>query len=247
MKVILKIEILFFSIFFLLFNYLVYSDELLLKNDYGINYGEPYKYIITGNQSEISNVDFENLKKEIDIEQINIINDLRKIFIWIHNNFKNVSDSGKFVGKKTIDEIIKSKIVGGCHDHGLILVSILRKYNIPSIYVDTTGINWALDYPEKIKYFIGHVFVEIFINNKWILMDSNSGEYIENYDPKNPVIPIKKTIENKGFFVMYKGLDPENYGITDIKILNNEQIKFSNKIKKNIDKIVFPEYIISKF
>ena len=77
------------------------------------------------------------------------------------------------------------------------------------------------------------------------MADSNSGEYIENYDPNDPVIPITKSVENKGYYVMYKGVDPAGYGLKNRDALHRTMMKFSREVKK-MD-IHYPSYTISTF
>ncbi len=111
--------------------------------------------------------------------------------------------------------------------------------------VDAAGIQWAWDYSEgKREDFMGHVFVEVYVNGNWILINSTSGEYVENYDPCNSVIPMTSSDESKGYFALFKGLDPAEYGIK-----SNEQLKehlkvFTNRVKSI--EIYFPRYDINK-
>ncbi len=216
-----------------------------MKETYGIDYEHPEKYIISGTQSTITDEEFAQISQQLQIEEINFTA-LKKIYNWKDSHFKNVNAGGKYVGKQTINDLLKSKELTGCHDHGLVLVSVLRKYNVPAIFVDATGIDWALNYPEKVQYFSGHVFVELFIYNTWMLFDPTSRLYIQDYDPTNPIIPITNSMENKGYFVMFKGLDPADYGITDIQQLNNEQKQYASKIKNEFDSFLFPDYNIMR-
>jgi hypothetical protein len=39
--------------------------------------------------------------------------------------------------------------------------------------VDAAGIQWAFDYADRrVQSFSGHVFVEVYVNKKWILINS---------------------------------------------------------------------------
>jgi len=222
-----------------------YSDDTIFNHNFNINYNNPEKYIISGNQSKISDKEFVIIQKELKIKQINM-SAIKKIYHWKHKSFNTESGGGKFIGKLTVNDLLKKRTLYGCHDHGLLLVSIFRKYKIPAVYVDATDIKSSFDYPEKTKSIIGHVFVEIYLHKRWFLFDSTSGKYIENYNPTNNLIPIKISNTSKGFIVMFKGLDPENYGITDIKLLINFQKRFSNILKNEKNEISLPNYAIKK-
>jgi hypothetical protein len=66
---------------------------------------------------------------------------------------------------------------------------------------------------------IGHVFVEVYLDGRWVLIDSTNGWYVEGgHDPADPVIPLKgliagSTEEIYGFYVECKGLDTWGLGI----------------------------------
>jgi len=210
---------------------------------YGIDYGNPEKYIISGTQSTITDEEFANITQQLQFENIDF-STLKKIYNWKNSYFENVSVGGQYVGKNTINDLLKNKELTGCHDHGLVLVSLLRKYDVPAILVDATGIDWALQYPENVTYFSGHVLVELYLYDKWMLFDSINGIYISDYDPTNPIIPLTNSMENKGYYVMFKGLDPADYGITDIQQLNDEQKRYAIMIKEEFPGFIFPNYII---
>ena len=143
-------------------------------------------------------------------------------------------------------EILDERTLTGCHDHGLLLASLLRMYGVPAIMVDATGIGWALRYTDEVTYFSGHVFVEAFLGGQWMLFDSTSGAYIAEYDQSNPVIPLTTPAEPRGYYVMYKGLDPADYGITAIHQLNATQVRFAQILKEEIGVLEFPKYVIDQ-
>lgn len=60
------------------------------------------------------------------------------------------------------------------------------------------------------------------------------------------VIPITKSIENIAYYVMLKGLDPDDYGINSIRDLTNKQIMYSSILKNNPSLTKAPNYIINK-
>jgi len=215
------------------------------KNDINsIDYSNPELYLTLGSQSNLKEQYFNEINRQIRIEN-NDIEGIGMIFSWKQDYFKRYSAGGRFIGKITVNQIMKKKALGGCHDHGLVLVSILRKYGFPAIMVDTAGIQWALDYHEgKRKGFRGHVFIEVYVKDKWILIDSTTGKYVENYDSSNPVIPMTHSVENKGYFVLFKGLDPRGYGITSCKQLNKHLKEFSRKIKSI--EMYFPQYVTKR-
>lgn len=211
-----------------------------------IDYSNPDKYLVQGKQTDITEAAFKEIDKQLNIKTKEL-SDIKKVLDWKNSNYKSVSGGGKTVGKSTINDILQSKELAGCHDHAILAASILRKYGFPVVMVDATGIQFSMDYPDKTKMFSGHVFVEIYLQNRWILVDSTSGDYILDYDVKNPVIPVTKSVESKGYYVMLKGPDPDGYGINDIKQLNDIMIEYSKKLKEDPSLIKIPAYTVKKF
>ena len=219
------------------------KEEIITS--YGIDYGNPEQYIISGTQSTITDEEFADITQQLQFDNIDL-STLKQIYNWKNSYFENVSVGGEYIGKNTINDLLTNKELTGCHDHGLVLVSLLRKYDVPAILVDATGIDWALQYPETVTYFSGHVLVELYLYDKWMLFDSINGIYISDYDPTNPIIPLTNSMENKGYYAMFKGLDPADYGITDIQQLNDEQKRYAIMIKDEFPNFVFPSYTIEQ-
>lgn len=219
------------------------TDEEYTIEPYDIDYDDPEKYVISGIQTTITAEQFTNISQYFKFETINFAA-LKKIYDWKNSFFQNVNAGGKYVGKNTINDLLQNKELTGCHDHGLVLVSLLRKFKMPAIMVDATGIGWALLYPDQVSYFSGHVLIEIYLDNKWMLFDSVNGIYISDYNPRNPIIPITTSNEDIGYYAMFKGLDPAEYGITDIQHLNDVQKQYAIMIKQKYPGFVFPNYTI---
>jgi hypothetical protein len=214
------------------------SSKNSSEGAYGIDYEHPELYLAAGPQSEVSVAYFAEVAEDLKIEQVDL-STIGKLYSWKTSRFVHVSAGGRYVGRRSVHEILEERTLTGCHDHGLLLVSLLRNYGVPAIMVDATGIDWALRYPDEVTHFSGHVFVEAFLGGQWILFDSTSGAYITDYDPINPVIPLTTPGEPRGYYVMYKGLDPADYGITGIQQLNAAQVRYAQMLKE-LSNLEFP-------
>ena len=146
-----------------------------------------------------------------------------------------------------VNQIISKKELTGCHDHAVLVASILRKYGLPVVMVDTVGVQWAYDYPSKTTSFSGHEFLEIYLSGKWMLLDPTSGSYILEYDPTNKEIPINSSAESKGYYVILKGLDPVDYGVNDIHQLESVMIQYSEQFRNSKIVLSYPKYTVDKF
>ena len=165
---------------------------------------------------------------------------------WIRKNFERYRGRGKFVAKYSAQEIYINRRLSGCNDWGLLLTAILRNLNYPVVFMNAAGIEWAKRFRSdpSIEY-SGHTFLEIWINGKWIVMDSVTGEYIQDYDTNNPIIPIPKIrAGERGYFVYQKGLDHWSMGVRSIK--DNEEIMRKFALHYPLDNVFIPEKEIWK-
>ncbi|MBM4085613.1 MAG: hypothetical protein FJ272_12560 [Planctomycetes bacterium] len=81
--------------------------------------------------------------------------------------------------------------------------------------------------------------------DKWIVLDATTGEYIEDYDPSNPVIPIPKRREREtAFFVLQKGRDLWDLGIRDIQVTVDLMAEFTRT--HPLDTLTIPRRAIKK-
>ncbi len=90
---------------------------------------------------------------------------------------------------------------------------------------------------------VGHVFVELWTGYRWIVIDSTSGEYVRVYNRVFSVLQFTKKVEPTGYYVLLKGLDPADYGVS-----SNEQLQqYMREFAAEVDTIdmYFPEYEIS--
>jgi len=216
------------------------------QDSYGniVDYSNPELYLTSGSQSKLDKQYVDQIKSQIGIGGSGM-EGIGMIFKWKQSYFKKYAAGGKFVGKMTVNQIMEKKELSGCHDQGLILASVFRLFGFLAIMVDTAGIQWALDYSLRTaEGFKGHVFVEVFAMNKWIVVDSTSGKYVENYDPSDPVIPITNPSESKGYYALFKGTDPAGYGISSNAQLTKCLEEFADKIHSI--EISQPSYIIKR-
>ena len=127
-----------------------------------------------------------------------------------------------------------------------------RELGYPVVMVDTASIAWAKQFQSGQKEsYVGHVFIEVFVAGKWVLVDSTNNWYVENgYDPTNPTIPLKGGIagsseETFGFYVMRKGTDTWGYGIRSASELNRLMEESARSLK--IETLRYPSYDFQRF
>lgn len=216
---------------------------------FGIDYGQPVKYLAQGGQTRLSNPGvIDTLRRK---EQS--IAHLGEIYRWIQRGFKSTASGGTMIGVSTVDQMLTDRVLTGCHDWGLMYASIARELGYPTVMVDATTIWLAKQFQSgnrNVPYY-GHVFVEVFVEGKWILVDSTNNWYVEtNYDPTSALIPLKAPpdVANDpafGYYVMRKGIDTQGYGIRSNRELNRLQDEASAQIQ--IDNLKYPAYTFLRF
>jgi hypothetical protein len=218
------------------------------QSAFGIGYGNPEKYLAQGEQTRLTN------PKVIDSlrGKTPSIAHLGEIYFWIKREFKTWSAGGKTIGAITTDQLLTERRLGGCHDWGLVYASIARELGYPVVMIDTASIAWAKQFQVGQKGpYVGHVFVEVFVDGKWVLVDSTNNWYVESgYDPANAVIPLKGSVagsneETYGFLVMRKGVDTWGYGIRSNQELLRVMEDLARQLK--IEALVYPSYNFQRF
>ena len=229
-------------LFFIYWFFRHYKLSVLQENMKRIELSEEtrIKYISNGEQT-LSPEHINIIESEIAYNE-NVVELLKNIYEWKKSNLDYEHAHGEFVGKRTVRDIFNDEQITGCHDDGIFISSILRHYQIANVMVDTSGINWVSKFNSgKTNSFSGHVFLEIYYEDKCFLFDPTFGKLVIGYDPDNKIIPTTFWfLDSKGFYTMYKGIDPLSYGITSIEVLINKQREFAKEFQGR--KFEIPDY-----
>lgn len=203
------------------------------------DYKKPALYLKAGPQSEIT-MSAAELRAEIGISTGAKYGELVEgVFKWM-SGFNSTAEGGRLIGKTTADGLLKTKALSGCHDSALLFSSVMRRLGYPALMADTAGLDWARKYKDG-GSFSGHVFAEVYLDGKWMLVDATACRYIREYDPANPVIPMTVGDEAGGLYALFKGPDPLTYGIGSNEELTRKMTEFAAKLPL---KIKAPDYIL---
>lgn len=224
------------------------AASLDYRKAFSIDYAHPELYLEQGEQSQISD---PTVLDELRVEEQGL-DHLGEIYRWLKREFTAYSAHGRTIGVVTADQLLTDRQLGGCHDHGLVYAAVVRELGYPAVMVRTSSIAWV----EKFQAgeqgpHIGHVFVEVYLHQKWVLIDSTNGWYVEEgYDPADPVIPLKGPIagsseEIYGFYVERKGIDTWGFGIHTPAESTEAMDEFAQQL--NLESIVYPEYKFQNF
>jgi len=195
---------------------------------FGIDYEDRDKFLIPGEESDLSDNYLEEVRNAIGTPEDNMDGILR-VCHWVNQQFDFEDAGGAMAGKNTVDELWKIKTFYGCHSLSLIISSVLREFGFPAIMIETADVQWGYNYHDgTTTNFSGHVMSEIYVGGKWILLDNNC-TYIEDYDPTNPFIS-KMHRPTAGYFVFAKGVDIWEYSGKGEDFTYDNMIFFSDNI-----------------
>ena len=206
-----------------------YPCNLNMENydySFGVQYDNSQLYLTPGTQSDLNDEYFEEIEIIIGTPS-NTIPGIITVCDWFNHNFTFENAGGNMIGQKSVNELYESKTFYGCHSAALIISSILREFGFPTVMIETASVEWAYDYFDGVtQSFEGHVMTEVYVLEKWILLDNN-GTFVEDYDCMNPFI---STIDNQGLFTYAKGKDIWDYGVRDPSDTHNMMINFSDNV-----------------
>jgi hypothetical protein len=215
---------------------------------FGIDYAHPELYLVQGTQSQITD---PSVLDDLRTDARSLAH-LEEIFHWLKSDFTHYGARGQTIGVVTVDDLLANRRLGGCHDFGLVYAALARELGYPAVMVRTVSVAWIKQYQaDKYESFIGHVFVEVFLDGKWILIDSTNGYFVtDGYDPTNPVIPLKENItgtteEIFGFLAERKGIDTWAFGIHSPAESNQAMRDFADRV--DLETIQYPEYTFQRF
>ena len=147
-------------------------------------------FLINVKQSELNP---KNISLPLDINGTAIIkyvcNEYLKNFVFSESN--KVDEFSR-----TADDVLNSKIFFGENEVALVASSLLREKGIPAICVYATSID------QKTTY----TFIEVFLDNKWCLVDPMEGRIFTDYDYNNLSLP-------DGYIIYRKALNNYSFGV----------------------------------
>jgi hypothetical protein len=207
-----------------------------------VDYNNPSRYIESGSQSTLTAANASLVDSQLQVPSLDL-DGVTRIFNWIRGHFATASGGGTTVGRTDVNDLMRDRVLLGCHDWGLLYSTLLRHFGYPALMVDSAGIDWAQRYRNgETTSYVGHVYVETLVDGRWIVLNSTSPLYASNYDVQQPVLPFTQTGDSRGHYVLYKGVDPAGYGLTNVEILNARMREFAQVLPTL--SLFFPPYEI---
>jgi len=201
----------------------------------GIDYALPSKYLAAGPLTSLSAENRVLVESTISWEAIeekswSLVDGIYR-YMRDERNFKPIGAEGAMIAKRSADQIFADNTLTGCHDWGIVLAATLRAFGIPAIYTDAASVSWATKYvsgKNTVPFYV-HVFIEAWIDDRWVLLNSTKPEAILSHDFNGSLIDFQVG-DNSRYYVMFKGLDPLDYGLRSAKDMVNSMIAASGKV-----------------
>jgi hypothetical protein len=206
-----------------------------------INYSSPELYAENGGDTRITDEQWRRIEPEIADGDFRAV--LSSAYAWKDRFFRRGRRERGQIDIPDAASLIREGKLYGCHDHGTVLAAVMRRSGYPVVMLDTVGIQWAREYQQH-RGTKGHVFLEIYTGERWILADSTSPRVVTDYHPSDPVIPLTTSVEPVGYYVLYKGIDAAAYGIYDLAELGERLKRFA--ARTDLSEIELPEYEVER-
>jgi transglutaminase-like putative cysteine protease len=108
--------------------------------------------------------------------------------VWQYFSYDRWLNTLKFT--RTADELYENRVLGGCSDYALAEIVMFRALGIPSRMVVTANVDWMYQYRlDGLAMAEGHSFIEVFLEDRWYLLDSTYRWLFSDYDPEYPSYP----------------------------------------------------------
>lgn len=148
-------------------------------------------------------------------------------YVWRNFSYDIWFNSLAFT--QTAEELFKSKKLGGCSDFALVQITLFRAVGIPSRMVITANVDWLLNSRfHSLAMSEGHSFIEVYLEDKWLLVDTTYRWLFSDYDPGNRSYP-------HGEYFCKRGVDFWDMGIRNVpdsdKLLKDLAANYCNDYK----------------
>lgn len=161
---------------------------------------------------------------------------LRRIHRWVvAHASRQKKNRGELLRNRTASQLLASRKLTGCGDWGVLLAALFRGAGIPTVYVEAIKKDWARRWADGTVTgsHAGHVFLEVFVDGKWILIDSTEGSYWRGYDRSDPNLP-------RGYYAFAKGKDPWSFGVKSYGALKASLEAIAEQM--SLEKLKEPDY-----
>lgn len=124
---------------------------------------------------------------------------LAAIGAWIDSRLKY--DAKAAYAWRDFDTMLADGTYGGCADQSLVYGALARACGIPTVWVKTMDADWIRAFRrtgDENMTWSGHVFLEVHVDGKWMLLDASQGLIWADYDARQRILPGSRYAYDKG-------------------------------------------------
>ena len=160
-----------------------------------IEYDDPSRYLeiaeSLGDQEAIT-------KQSLKLKSTDDRKTLANVIRWMGTNLRY--DGERAYQWRNYDDVVRESCYGGCADQAIVCGVLLKSAGIPAVWVKTMDVDWIWDFKKKRKFksWSGHVFLEVYLDDQWVLLDPGAAKTYENYSPKSRILPGNRLAYHKG-------------------------------------------------
>lgn len=160
-----------------------------------IDYEDPDKYLEIP-ESLGSRESIEGLAVELKGESDRLT--VRNVLEWKEQNLSYDSDLA--YEWRNFDTVVEEGCIASCADEGIFCGTVLKAAGIPTVWVKTMDVDWIRDFKKGhgTSSWRGHVFLEIYLDGKWCLLNPGEKMLYRDYMPAMRILPGNRFAYDKG-------------------------------------------------
>jgi Transglutaminase-like superfamily len=112
-------------------------------------------------------------------------------------------DEAAFDDWRSVERMVAEGTYGGCADHAMVFGTLARACGVPTVWLKSMDLAWISKFrshafdPSR-EAWSGHVFLEVYVDGAWRLLDAQGGTIYMRYDPSARLLPAGKFAYDKG-------------------------------------------------
>ncbi len=103
---------------------------------------------------------------------------------------------------RDVPTMLRDGTFGSCADHAVAFAALARDKRIPAVFVKTMDVDWIRQFrhggEKEAGGWRGHVFLEVFVDARWALLDASSLVLYRDYATTTRVLPGNRYAYDKG-------------------------------------------------
>jgi hypothetical protein len=103
---------------------------------------------------------------------------------------------------RDVPTMLNDGTFGGCADHAVAFAALAREKKIPAVFVKTMDVDWIRKFARggerEAGAWSGHVFLEVFIDGRWALLDATNLVLYRDYETTTRILPGNRYAYDKG-------------------------------------------------